>query len=63
MPFKRKGSPFYQYDLQIGGVRYRGSCGTEDYEEAKAVEAQIRMDVKSGQVNTDRFTLKFRKPE
>ncbi|MBV7378518.1 tyrosine-type recombinase/integrase [Maritimibacter dapengensis] len=57
MPFKRKGSPFYQYDLQIGGVRYRGSCGTEDYEEAKAVEAQIRMDVKSGQVNTDRFTL------
>ncbi|MHB1645800.1 MAG: hypothetical protein EVG15_01425 [Candidatus Acididesulfobacter diazotrophicus] len=27
---KRKNSKFYQYDVMVDGVRYRGSCHTDD---------------------------------
>lgn len=42
MPFRTAKSKIWQYDIQIGGRRFRGSTGTDDFEEAKAVEAEIR---------------------
>lgn len=47
MPFRPKGSRFWHYDFQIRGRRFHGSCGTENFEEAKAVEAQARVEAKS----------------
>lgn len=47
MPFRPKNSRFWHYDFQIRGRRFHGSCGTEDFEEAKAIEAQARVDAKS----------------
>lgn len=43
MPHRHKNSPFWQYDFQIAGRRFSGSCGTADYQEAKAVEAAARV--------------------
>jgi integrase len=47
MPFRTKASRYWHYDFQIRGRRFHGSCGTEDFETAKAVEAQARVDAKS----------------
>lgn len=47
MPFRTGKTKIYQYDLQIGGRRFRGSTGTDDYEAAKAVEAEIRRNAKA----------------
>lgn len=47
MPFKPKASRYWHYDFQIRGSRFHGSCGTEDFEEAKAVEAQARVQAKA----------------
>lgn len=33
----RANSPFWWYDFQIDGTRFRGSCGTADWEQAAAV--------------------------
>lgn len=41
---KREGSPHYWYDFTVGGMRFRGSCETNDIATAKAVEAQLRTD-------------------
>lgn len=46
MPFRTGKTRVYQYDIIVGGHRLRGSCGTKDFEEAKAVEASIRADAK-----------------
>lgn len=43
MPFRPSNSRYWHYDFQIRGCRFHGSCGTEDYEQAKAVEAQARV--------------------
>lgn len=43
MPFRPKNSRFWHYDFQIRGCRFHGSCGTADFEEAKAVEAKARV--------------------
>lgn len=53
MPFRPKNSRFWHYDFQIGGRRFHGTCGTEDYETAKAVEAQARVEAKAGLHRTD----------
>jgi integrase len=42
--FKRKGSPHYQYDFTVGGIRFRGSCETNDQQAAKAIEARLRTE-------------------
>ena len=47
MPFRPKNSRFWHYDFQTRGRRFHGSCGTEDYEEAKAVEAEARVNAKA----------------
>lgn len=46
MPFRTKNTKHWQYDIVVKGNRLRGSTGTEDFEEAKAVEAEIRSDAK-----------------
>lgn len=57
MPFKPKASRFYHYDFQIRGRRFHGSCGTEDFEEAKAIEAEARVRAKTGDHSKGRFTI------
>lgn len=58
MPIRHKNSPFWQYDFQIGGRRFSGTCGTADYEEAKAVEAQARVAARArAQAPQGVFTL------
>ena len=47
MPFRPKGSRNFHYDFQIKGRRFHGSCGTEDFEEAKAIEAEARVRAKN----------------
>ena len=48
MPFRPKTTRFWHYDFQIRGCRFHGSCGTEDYEQAKAIEAQARVAAGTG---------------
>lgn len=48
MPFRKNNSKYWQYDIIVRGDRFRGSTETEDYEEAKAVEAEIRAEAKRG---------------
>jgi integrase len=43
-PRKRKGSPFYHYDFTVGGMRFRGSCETDDFETAKTIAASLRRE-------------------
>jgi integrase len=58
MPFRHKNSPNWQYDFQIGGRRFSGSCGTADYQEAKAVEAAARVAARAApQTPPGIFTL------
>ncbi|MEL6411686.1 MAG: site-specific integrase [Pseudomonadota bacterium] len=46
MPFRTAKSKIWQYDIQIKGRRFRGSTGTDNFETAKAVEAEIRRNAK-----------------
>jgi integrase len=57
MPFRTKKTRIYQYDIIVKGRRFRGSCGTADYEEAKAVEAEIRANAQSEAARGDSYTL------
>lgn len=57
MPFRTKKTKVYQFDLVIRGSRFRGTCGTEDFEEAKAIEAQIRADAKAQRSSGGAYTL------
>lgn len=57
MPFRPKGSRFWHYDFQIGGHRFHGSCGTEDFEEAKAIEAAARVRAKNAPAARGIFTI------
>lgn len=57
MPFRTAKTKVWQYDIQIRGHRFRGSCGTNDYEEAKAVEAEVRRQAKAQRPEQTDFTL------
>jgi integrase len=57
MPFRHKGSPNWHYDFQIRGRRFSGSCGTADFQEAKAVEAAARVAAKASEPVRGTFTL------
>lgn len=57
MPFRHKGSPNWHYDFQIRGRRFSGSCGTTDFQEAKAVEAAARVAAKASEPVRGEFTL------
>lgn len=58
MPYRHKNSPFWHYDFQIGGRRFSGSCGTSDFQTAKAVEAQARVAARAApQTPPGIFTL------
>lgn len=57
MPYRPKNSRFWHYDFQIRGRRFYGSCGTEDYAEAKTVEASARVAASKAPEITRRYTL------
>lgn len=57
MPFRTRKTDIWQYDIVVGGHRFRGSCGTADWESAKAVEAQIRASAESRKARGGRYTL------
>ncbi|MEP2781075.1 MAG: site-specific integrase [Pseudoruegeria sp.] len=57
MPFRTKKTRVYQYDIIVGGNRFRGSTGTEDYEKAKEIEAQVRSSAKSQAIRGSDYTL------
>lgn len=57
MPFRPKGSRYWHYDFQIKGRRFHGSCGTEDFEAAKAVEAEARVKAKADPGTRGIYTL------
>lgn len=57
MPFRPKASRFWHFDFQIKGRRFHGSCGTESFEEAKAIEAAARVKAKSDPIAKGIFTL------
>ncbi|OOY03234.1 site-specific integrase [Thioclava sp. F28-4] len=57
MPYRPKGSRNWHYDFQIRGHRFYGSCGTDDFEEAKAVEAEARVAARNAPEITRNFTL------
>lgn len=46
MPFRIKTSRYWHYDFRVGGRRFSGSCRTENFQEAKAVEAEERVKAK-----------------
>jgi len=47
MPFRTGTSKIYQYDIVVKGHRFRGTTGTEDFEQAKSIEADVRAEAKS----------------
>jgi len=57
MPFRPKGSRNFHYDFQIKGRRFHGSCGTEDFEEAKAIEAEARVRAKNDPIARGIYTV------
>ncbi|OAN71128.1 integrase [Sulfitobacter sp. EhC04] len=57
MPFRTAKTRVYQYDIVVRGRRFRGSTGTEDYEEAKEVEANIRANAKQNAARGSDCTL------
>lgn len=59
MPFRPKNSRFWHYDFQIRGCRFHGSTATEDFQTAKAIEAQARVTAKASLTATPAgvFTL------
>jgi integrase len=54
---RRQGSPFWQYDFTVGGLRFRGSTETEDRETAKSIAAKLRADAVLGQHFPKKATL------
>lgn len=57
MPFRTTKTKIWQYDIQVRGRRLRGSTGTDDYEEAKAIEAEVRARAKTSQADRAVCTL------
>lgn len=57
MPYRPKGSKNWHFDFQVRGRRFHGSCGTTDFEEAKAIEAAERVKARIRPEVTGRFTL------
>lgn len=44
MPFRKKNSPFWQFDFEIDGYRFSGSTKCRDERDAQAVEAEKRRE-------------------
>ena len=57
MPFRKKGSQNWHYDFQYRGRRFRGSCETADYQEAKLVEAEARLKARTNKQSQGEFTI------
>lgn len=57
MPFRKKGSKNWHYDFRYRGRRFRGSCETENYQEAKLIEAEHRAEAKRTEASKMDYTL------
>ena len=57
MPYRPKNSQNWHYDFQVGGRRFCGTCGTTDYEAAKAIEAQARVAARATPDQRGVYTL------
>ena len=57
MPFRKKGSPFWHYDFQIGGCRFSGSTKKTTFREAKAVEDAAKVAARSGAPTPASYTV------
>lgn len=57
MPFRTKKTDVWQYDIVVGGNRFRGSCRTSNWETAKDVEARIRAEARSSSAKTGSYSL------
>lgn len=57
MPFRKKGTKNWNYDFKVGGCRFQGSCGTDSFEEAKAIEAEARHKAKNDPQVRGKFTV------
>jgi len=42
--YQREGSPYWQYDFTVHGIRFRGSTGKQTKRQASIVEAELRND-------------------
>lgn len=42
--YRRQGSPYWQYDFTVRGLRFRGSTEAADKEQAKGIAAKLRAD-------------------
>lgn len=47
--YRRKGSPYWQYDFTVAGLRFRGSTEAADKEQAKGIAAKLRADALTNQ--------------
>lgn len=54
----REGSPFWQYDFTVNGVRFRGSTGEKAKREARKVENELEAKAQKGEVKKEQWTLK-----
>jgi integrase len=45
--YRRKRSPYWQYDFTVAGLRFRGSTEATDKEQAKGIAAKLRSDALS----------------
>ena len=57
MLFKREGSPYWQYEFVVEGLRYRGSTKVRGKSEALKVVSKLRQEVVSGATASTRMTL------
>ncbi|WP_299686736.1 site-specific integrase [uncultured Tateyamaria sp.] len=57
MPFRKKGSKNWHYDFQFKGRRFYGSCETDNFQDAKLVEAEARTAAKIAQRPRTDYTL------
>lgn len=56
--YKREGSPFWWYSINVDGLRLRGSTEKTSKREARQVEAQQEHDARHRAIPKDRWTIR-----
>lgn len=56
--FQRKGSPFWQYDFTVKGVRFRGSTGEQKKQAARQVEDRLRSKAAKQRTYKEKWRLR-----
>lgn len=47
MPFRKNGSPYWQFDFEIRGYRFSGSTRCRDERDAQEVESEKRREAET----------------